>query len=191
MSKIDLKNAFCLIHICPHDWHLLSMQWKGMLYIDTFLPFSLCSAPFLFNQFSDALHWILQHNYDIRHLLHYMYLDDYFTAGTPASQECANNLSTMLAVCNNLNAPVKPSKTEGPTTHLIFLGITINTTTMTVSISEEQKQDIIHSLQSLLCKSLDKEENAQNESYYLSLASYHSHVRLYQLIESSCIGSLI
>ena len=25
MSKIDLKNAFCLIPVCPHDWHLLGM----------------------------------------------------------------------------------------------------------------------------------------------------------------------
>ena len=127
-----------------------------MFYIDTFLPFGLCSAPFLFNQFSDALHWILQQNYVIRHLLHY--LDDFFTAGAPASQECTNNLSTMLAVCNNLNAPVKPSKIEGPTTHLTFLGIIINTTTMTVSISEERKQDLIHLLQSLLHKSLCDDE---------------------------------
>ena len=60
----------------------------------------------------------------------------------------------MFAVCITLNAPVKPSKVEGPTTYLTFLGIIIHTTLMTVGISDEQKQDIIISLQFLLQKSL-------------------------------------
>ena len=93
MSKINLKNAFRLILVCPHDWHLLGMQWKGMFYIDTFLPFGLRSAPFLFNQFSDALHWILQQNYAIRHLLHY--LNDFFTAGAGMCQQPLHNACSM------------------------------------------------------------------------------------------------
>jgi len=154
MSKIDLKNAFHLIPVHPHDWHLLGMRWRGKFYMETFLLFGLRSAPFLFNQFSDALHWILQHNYGVQYLLHY--LDDLFKAGEPATQECADNLSAMLAVCNRLSAPVKPSKVEGPTTRLTFLGIVIDTVAMTVRISNERKQDLLNSLQSLLQKSLSK-----------------------------------
>ena len=52
MSKIDLKNAFRLISVCPHDWNLLGMQWRGKFYVDTFLPFGLRSASSLFNQLS-------------------------------------------------------------------------------------------------------------------------------------------
>ena len=148
MSKIDLKNAFRLIPVRPNDWNLLGMQWRGKFYIDTFLPFGLRSAPFLFNQLSTAIHWILQHKYSIHHLLHY--LDDFFTAGAPASQECSNNLSAMLSLCQRINAPVKPSKVEGPTTRLTFLGILIDTSTMTASITDERKRDLISSLQSLL-----------------------------------------
>ena len=70
MSKIDLKNAFRLIPVHPIDWNLLGMQWSGKFYIDTFLPFGLRSAPFLFNQLSIAIHWILQHKYSVYHLLH-------------------------------------------------------------------------------------------------------------------------
>ena len=75
---------------------------------------------------------------------------DFLTAGAPTFQECANNLTTMLSLCDKLNAPVKPSKIKGPTTHLTFLGIVIDTSTMTASISEERKQDLISSLKSLL-----------------------------------------
>ena len=86
ISKIGLKNAFRLMPVRPYNWNLLGMQWWGKFYIDTFLPFGLRSAPFLFNQLSTAIHWILQYKYSIHHLLHY--LDDFFTAGALASQEC-------------------------------------------------------------------------------------------------------
>ena len=151
MSKIDLKNAFRLIPVCPRDWNLLGMQWRGKFYIGTFLPFGLRSAPFLFNQLSVVIHWILQQKYSIHHLLHY--LDDFFTAGAPASQECSSNLSTMLSLCHRINAPVKPSKIEGPTTRLTFLGILIDTSTMTASITDDRKQDLVSSLRSLLQQS--------------------------------------
>ena len=148
MSKIDLKNAFRLIPVRPSDWNLLGMQWRGKFYIDTFLPFGLRSAPFLFNHLSVAIHWILQHKHSVYHLLYY--LDDFFTASAPASQECSSNFSAMLSLCRKINAPVKPSKIEGPTTCLTFQGVLIDTSTMTASITDERKQDLLSSLRSLL-----------------------------------------
>ena len=58
LSKIDLKNAFCLIPVRQEDWNLLSIYWQNEYYIDTCLPFGLRSAPFLFNQLADTIHWI-------------------------------------------------------------------------------------------------------------------------------------
>ena len=78
LSKIDLKNAFRLIPVRQSDWNLLGIHWKDIYYIDTSLPFGLRSAPFLFNQLADAIHWILQQQqqqYGVHHLLHY--LDDF------------------------------------------------------------------------------------------------------------------
>ena len=103
--------------------------------------------PFLFNQLADAIHWSLQHNYNVRHVLHY--LDDFFTAGSPGSTECADNLQSMLSLCTTINAPVKSSKIEGPSTRITFLGIVIDTDEMTAGISLERKADLILSIQSL------------------------------------------
>ena len=60
----------------------------------------------------------------------------------------------MLSVCQKINAPVKLTKVEGPSTSITFLGIVINTTTMTVSISSERKQELLSALQSMIerCK---------------------------------------
>ena len=150
LSKIDLKDAFRLIPVCPNDWNLLGIHWRQQFFIDTCLPFGLRSAPFLFNRLADAIHWTLQNNYNLTHLLHY--LDDFLTAGPPHSDVCANNLRTMLAFCDKINAPIKPSKVEGPTTSLTFLGIHINTVSMEASITSDRKQSLLQELQNLHCR---------------------------------------
>ena len=134
MSKIDLKNAFLLIPVHPNDWNLLGICWSHKFDIDTCLPFGLRSVPFLFNQLSIAIHWILQHKYSVHHLLHY--LDDFFTAGAPGTSEC--HLDAMLSLCQKINAPLNLLKVEGPSTNITFLGLVLDTTTtMTARISNE------------------------------------------------------
>ena len=70
LSKIDLKNTFRLIPVRPEDWNLLGIFWQGKYYIDMCLPFSLRSAPYIFNRLATAIRWILQNNYNIQFLLH-------------------------------------------------------------------------------------------------------------------------
>ena len=144
MSKIDLKNAFRLIPVRPEDWNLLGICWRQQFFIDTCLPFGLRSAPYLFNQLSIAIHWILHHSYGVQHLLHY--LDDFFTAGPATSPVCAQNLQSMFTLCEKINAPIKLSKVEGPTTSLTFLGILLNSLTMEASISDDRKHALMDEL---------------------------------------------
>ena len=55
LAKIDIQSAFRLIPVHPADRHLLVMEWKGSIHIDTCLPFGLRSAPKLFNILADLL----------------------------------------------------------------------------------------------------------------------------------------
>ena len=152
LSKIDLKDAFRLIPVCPEDWNLLGIQWRQYFYVDTCLPFGLRSAPFLFNRLLDAIHWVLHHNYGVKHLLHY--LDDFFTAGAANTDDCMNNLTAMLSLCKKINAPVKSSKVEGHSTSLTFL---LDTTTMEASITQERKQALLSELAHLrYCRNCTK-----------------------------------
>ena len=146
LDKINLKNAFQLIPVQQSDWNLLGIHGRDRYYIDTCLPFGRRLAPFLFNQLSDAIHWILHQQYGVRHLLHY--LDDFLTAGPPNSNACHQNLSYMLSLCNRTGAPIKIEKVEGPTTCLIFLGIVLDTIAMEASISSEQKSSLLTAINS-------------------------------------------
>ena len=126
MAKVDLKLAFRMVPVCRQDWKLLGLYWNKQYYVDTCLPFGCRSSPFLFNQFAQALHWIVANNYKLQ-LIHY--LDDFFIVDQPRLDHCAVAVETMLRVCNNLSIPVAMEKLEGPATTITFLGIEIDSTT--------------------------------------------------------------
>ena len=70
----------------------------------------------------------------------------FFTTGSANSDICEQNLRTMITLCKTLNAPIKPSKVEGPTTSLTFLGIHLNTISMEANITDERKQSLLQEL---------------------------------------------
>jgi hypothetical protein len=75
IMKRDIKDAFRNIPIAPHQQWLLGFSWKGSFYKETCLPFGLATAPFLFNLFAEAFHWILQSYLHWGLMEHY--LDDF------------------------------------------------------------------------------------------------------------------
>ena len=90
------------------------------IYIDTCLPFSLCSVPKLFNVLADLLEWILR-EHGVSLLLHY--LDDYLTMGPLQRQICLQNLRLLIEVHAMLSIPLALEKVEGLSTTLEFPGI--------------------------------------------------------------------
>ena len=116
MAKVDIKQAYRNIPLHPDERGLMGMSWDGGLFIDTALPFGLWSAPKIFNAVADAVEWILRHQ-GIGCVIHY--LDDFLLVGRPASEECAEALSTLLRVFSCLGLPVAIEKLEGPTSCLV------------------------------------------------------------------------
>ena len=142
MAKTDLKSAFRLIPIHPDDWSLLGIYWQSQYYVDMYLPFGLRSAPFLFNQLSDALEWIVKHNYRIQHVIHI--LDDFFIA-EESKLACLTSFSTLLRVFMSLKAPVVSSKTIGPSQEIEFMGIVLDSVRMEARLPQD-KLSRIHAL---------------------------------------------
>ena len=135
MAKTDLKSAFRLMPIHPKDWNLLGIYWQSQYYIDLYLPFGLRSAPFLFNQISDALEWILKHNYGLRHVIHI--LDDFFLA-EKTKFDCLGSFTTLLKVFMSLRVPTVASKTLGPSQVLEFMGIVLDSNRMEARLPDDK-----------------------------------------------------
>ena len=135
MAKTDLKSAFRLMPIHPEDWNLLGIYWQSQYYIDLYLPFGLRSAPFLFNQISDALEWILKHNYGLCHVIHI--LDDFFLA-EKTKFDCLGSFTTLLKVFMSLRVPTVASKTLGPSQVLEFMGVVLDSNRMEARLPEDK-----------------------------------------------------
>ena len=100
-----------------------------------YLPFGLRSAPFLFNQLSDGLEWILKNNCGIQHAIHI--LDDFFIAER-SKLACLTNFSTLLRVFMSLKAPVVTSKTMGPSQEIKFMGIVLDSMRMEARLPQDK-----------------------------------------------------
>ena len=138
MAKVDLKSAFRMVPVRRQDWELLGMKWKEAYYIDTYLPFGLRLAPYLFNQFAEALQWILQHNYGLQWLIHY--LDDYLIVGAPDSHSCGEHLQCFLRVCMHLGFPVAMDKVDNPATVLSFPGLELDSVSQQIRLPPKKNK---------------------------------------------------
>ena len=139
MAKINIAHAYRNVPVHPQDRYLLGMQWDSSIYVDTVLPFGLCSAPKIFSALSDMLEWICIHNQE-RYIIHY--LDDFFTAGTLFTDQCRKHLDTIISICQKLGLPLAVDKIEGPSKLLVFLGILLDSHHMQMRLPEQKPQEL-------------------------------------------------
>ena len=128
LAKIDIKSAFRLLPVHPTDRHLLQMVWDDSVY--TCLPFGLRFAPKLFNIAANLLQWAMQQQ-GVTNIFH-----DFLTLGCPSSPKCQNNLNIIKRTCNTLGILLTAEKVEGPSTSLTWLGITIDTVKMKITLHD-------------------------------------------------------
>ena len=122
---------------------LLGMFWNGFYYFGTAFPFGLHSAPFIFNQLSDAIEWILQNNCAISFVC--QILDDFLIIEPPAptapfNSLCKASLSSMILSFKNLYIPISVAKTEGPCKVIQFVGIILDSHTVETRLPEDKNQ---------------------------------------------------
>lgn len=155
LAKTDIESAFRLIPLRPSDYELFGMYWQGSYYYDKVLPFGLRSAPYLFNQLSEAIEWILLTKCSISFVCHI--LDDFLII-EPASESlspsegCKQSLSSMLLTLRNLCIPTAAEKTQGPCTCLEFMGIILDSVRMEARLPYDKVERIQTSLDNFKSK---------------------------------------
>ena len=135
LAKINIKSASRLLPVYRTDRYILIIKWKEYIYIDGCIPFSLMSAPKLFNILVDILSWIAEKR-GVSYIIHY--LDDFLAMGPPSSPVCQQNLNTFIGLCSKLGVPLAANKVEGLSTTLTFLGIILDTQCMEIRLPQEK-----------------------------------------------------
>ena len=144
MAKLDIKHAFRLCPVHPSDWPHLGYKWLDQYFVDIRLPFGSRSSPFIFNQFAEALLWILIFVFGIPHIIHY--LDDFFLCAL-SFDECKKDMATMKFAFSELGVPLASDKVIGPATVMTYLGIEIDSVSSTIRLPSEKFQDLCTLLQ--------------------------------------------
>lgn len=114
-----------------------ALNGLGTFYYNLVLVFGTRSAPYIFNLFAEALHWILQRNIPA-HIRHY--LNDFlsiFAPDTPTSL-VDSSLAWALELGIQLGLSFQPSKIVGPATSIEFLSLELDSLTMEVHLPAEK-----------------------------------------------------
>jgi hypothetical protein len=172
LVKRDLANVFRHIPVSPKDYWLLGFQWATHWYFDKFLPFGLRTPPFLFNLFSSALRWMLQHHFGWDAILHY--LDDFLnivSGHLPDAWAQAQRFGTHFDdLCTELGFKVHHKKsTIGTTTD--FLGLEIDTIRMEARLPANKRLKALELVSSFLKRKNLSQSELQSIVGFLSFAA--------------------
>ena len=147
MCKTDIKDAFKLIPIKESLWPFYGVKWDNKYYFYTRLVFGSRSSPKIFDTLSEAVCWILEHNYKLLNVLHL--LDD-FLAIDPPKADADRTMAVLTLVFNKLGIPLSPNKTIGPVTELEYLGIILDSIKMEARLPKNKVERIRSVLMSFL-----------------------------------------
>jgi len=146
LSKCDIEDAFRIICVHPSDYFYLGFTWNNLYYYDRCLPMGASSSCQIFERFSCALQWIMEHKYHAAGMSHI--IDDFLFVGPPNSNKCLTDLSTFLHLCHKLGIPIKDEKTVLPTTIITIYGIEVDSNKLECRLPQDKIDKVHRALQS-------------------------------------------
>ena len=150
LAKVDLADAYRIVPIRKPDWKFLGMYVEEEYYIDRMLPMGCSSSCQIFNRVSDCLKWMF-YQYCPASAEMFNYLDDFLFIGG-SMQECEAALSWFESHCDLIGVPIAPHKTVRPVKSLVFLGIGIDASNLSMYLPTEKKQKMLEKIESFLSK---------------------------------------
>ena len=137
LCKCDITAAFKLIPIRPDLVPFYGCRWDNQLFFFVRLPFGGRSSPRIFDCLSIAVEWIIINNYGFKRCQHL--LDDFLTVDS-TKEEGLRTMSIQTMLFEQLGIPLSLSKTIGPLTSLVYLGVVLDTSLFATQIPLDKIQ---------------------------------------------------
>ena len=146
MTSIDLKDAYLSVHVHKSSQKYLCFQWRNRCYAFLGLLFGLNTAPRVFTRLLKPVAAYVRK----RGIRIIVYLDDFLTLGSSIEDSKVNTQLT-LDLLQWLGFTINWEKSLlVPTQSLTFLGLSIDSQTMSLSLPEKKVLDIQNKCQSLI-----------------------------------------
>ena len=140
LFKVDLRRGYCQIFLCPGSIHWVGFVFDGKFYFDTTLSMGSRSSTRCCQMVTSAVVFI----YTNWGYFAINYLDDIGSAETEEkAEEAYIQLRNLLA---RFELQEALEKSVAPTTFMVFLGIQVNSLTLTLSIPEDKWKEILNLL---------------------------------------------
>ncbi len=162
MCKVDLASAYRSVKIHPSNYTTTGLKWSfgsdaspPVYMYDTRLPFGARRAPYIFHTLGQSVRrMMLRKGYDLITVM----LDDFFIASS-TREGCLQAMLTLIQLLRKLGFAINYDKVTWPSQRLVFLGITLDTTSMTVELPENKLSELSQLLtQTLVKKKISKKE---------------------------------
>lgn len=144
LAKLDLANAYRSVGIHSSNFKATGLKWrfskdKHYTYmIDERLPFGAARSPHIFNSITQAVRAIMAKK---GYKTIVCYLDDFLIIAS-TYDECFHALNVLLRLLRELGFHINYNKLEGPCQRLVFLGIVLDSASMTLSIPQSKIKEI-------------------------------------------------
>ena len=144
LAKIDLRRAYRSVPVHPANYQALGLKWKFpdndhfTYLVDTRLPFGGKSAPGIFHRLTQSVRRMMARR-GFKDII--VYLDDFLVIGRTL-EECTAAYMALYNLLLELGFMISPNKLVPPCQKLVFLGVEIDTTKLTLSLSEKKILDL-------------------------------------------------
>lgn len=148
LASVDLKDAYYSVPIHVDYQKYLKFSWQGQLYKFTCLPNGLACAPRIFTKLLKPMFSSLRS----KGYLSVSYIDDCYLQGN-TFQECVANIEATVKLFDKLGFMIHQGKSVlQPSHEITFLGFTLNSDKMLVSLTPKKADSIKKSIKDLLSK---------------------------------------
>lgn len=146
-GSVDVAHAFRNVPISLDFIGHLAVRVGEFYYLELRLPFGWSWAPFIWCSLSDFVQrYVASFGFSL-----VVYVDDFLCLGR-TKKECYDCMAFLLATLSSLGLPVKELKTLWPTQQILFIGFLFDFVTMTVSVHDERRVQILDSIAECLSK---------------------------------------
>ena len=173
MAKIDLSNAYRVVRVHPSDWEYTGLKWtfrghdKPTFMVDTRLSFGARKSPMIFNELTQAVRRIMAakgfHNIVV-------YLDDFLVV-EDSYESCKATMDVLRRVLRELGFRINYKKIEGPTQRINFLGVILDSNTMSVDLPASKCAELKETLSATMNKTKVTKKQLQSLAGKLNWAS--------------------
>ena len=149
LAKVDVKSAYRLLPIREDDFQCLGLHIGDTIFVDKMAPMGAKISAAHWEAFGRVWVWLIHQRPDFKGAT-CRYMDDLLIMCPPSDNDPMASVRAVCELSQEIGLPLAQEKTVLPTTEIVFLGLTIDSNSLTIKVPEDKRQAVKNELEKLL-----------------------------------------